>query len=137
MVIPAPGFGAEDATHLLENVRARVPAQMHLTVEIAHWLERTPRGKTPLIVHRPPVHDALRRKSRGSVPITASTGLLILAKRAFLKASELNSTRSIERMLYPDRKYSSSNILMASGSWGGVSIQDGKEFDRFDPKSKE
>ncbi len=24
-------------------------------------VERTPRGKTPLIVHRPPVHDALRR----------------------------------------------------------------------------
>ena len=30
-------------------------------VEIASRLERTPRGKTPLIVHRPPVHDALRR----------------------------------------------------------------------------
>ena len=26
-----------------------------------NWLERTPRGKTPLIVHRPPVHEALRR----------------------------------------------------------------------------
>ena len=28
---------------------------------VASRLERTPRGKTPLIVHRPPVHDALRR----------------------------------------------------------------------------
>src|SRR6266850_1540614 len=62
---------------------------------------------------------------RRIVQIPASTELLILAKRAFLKASELNSTRSIERMLYPDRKYSSSSILMVSGSWGGVSIQDG------------
>ena len=33
-----------------------------LSVEIATRLERTPRGKTPLIVHRPPVHDALRRQ---------------------------------------------------------------------------
>jgi hypothetical protein len=32
-----------------------------LGVEVAQWLERTPRGKTPLIVHRPPVHDALKR----------------------------------------------------------------------------
>jgi hypothetical protein len=29
--------------------------------EVAQWLERTPRGKTPLIIHRPPVHDALKR----------------------------------------------------------------------------
>jgi len=28
---------------------------------VASRLERTPRGKTPLIVHRSPVHDALRR----------------------------------------------------------------------------
>jgi len=28
---------------------------------VASCLERPPRGKTPLIVHRPPVHDALRR----------------------------------------------------------------------------
>jgi hypothetical protein len=34
---------------------------VNITVEIASRLERTPRGKTPLIVHRPPVHDALRR----------------------------------------------------------------------------
>ena len=32
---------------------------VNVTVEIATRLERTPRGKTPLIVHRPPVHDAL------------------------------------------------------------------------------
>jgi hypothetical protein len=31
------------------------------TLALASGLERTPRGKTPLIVHRPPVHDALRR----------------------------------------------------------------------------
>jgi phenylacetate-CoA ligase len=60
-VVPARGFNTEDASKLLENARARVPADVHLTVEIATWLRRTPRGKTPLMVHEPPVHEALRR----------------------------------------------------------------------------
>lgn len=60
-VVPAPGFCEDDAARLLENARAKVPGDVRLTVEIAQWLERTPRGKTPLIVHRPPVHEALRR----------------------------------------------------------------------------
>jgi phenylacetate-CoA ligase len=62
LVLPAPGFSTEDAEVLLANARMRVPAEVSLTVEIAPRLERTPRGKTPLIVHRPPVHDALRRQ---------------------------------------------------------------------------
>jgi phenylacetate-CoA ligase len=61
MVVPAPGFDAEQAAKLLENARSRVPEDIHLTVEIATWLRRTPRGKTPLLVHQPPVHEALRR----------------------------------------------------------------------------
>jgi phenylacetate-CoA ligase len=60
-VVPASGFGDADAGHLLENARARLPGNMRLGIEHAQWLERTPRGKTPLIIHRPPVHDALRR----------------------------------------------------------------------------
>jgi phenylacetate-CoA ligase len=61
-VLPASGFSKEDAEVLLANARTRIPADVSITVEIAHRLERTPRGKTPLIVHRPPVHDALRRQ---------------------------------------------------------------------------
>jgi hypothetical protein len=60
-VVPAPGFCEQDAAHLLENARAKVPPEMHLEIEVAQYLERTQRGKTPLIVHRPPVHEALRR----------------------------------------------------------------------------
>jgi phenylacetate-CoA ligase len=60
-VLPAPGFCERDAAHLLENARAKVPPEMHIEVEVAQYLERTPRGKTPLIVHRAPVHEALRR----------------------------------------------------------------------------
>ena len=60
-VLPAEKFSVADAEVLLANARARIPAEVNMTVEIASRLERTPRGKTPLIVHRPPVHDALRR----------------------------------------------------------------------------
>ena len=60
-VLPDEKFSVNDAEVLLANARARIPPHVNVTVEIAHRLERTPRGKTPLIVHRPPVHDALRR----------------------------------------------------------------------------
>ena len=62
---------------------------------------------------------------RRNVPITASTGPFILANRAFLKASELNRRRSMWRMWYPDRKDSSSSILIVSMSLGCVSSQAG------------
>jgi phenylacetate-CoA ligase len=61
LVLPGEKFSSADAEALLANARTRIPAEVNLTVEIAPRLERTPRGKTPLIVHRPPVHDALRR----------------------------------------------------------------------------
>ncbi len=66
-VLPTAEFCKDDAENLLTNARSRVPPEVNVTVEIASRLERTPRGKTPLIVHRPPVHDALR--SRGIEPL--------------------------------------------------------------------
>jgi phenylacetate-CoA ligase len=60
-VVPSDAFNDEDAARLLANVRAKLPCDVKLGVEVAQWLERTPRGKTPLIVHRPPVHEALKR----------------------------------------------------------------------------
>ena len=66
LVVPARGFGAEDAAQLLANARARVPADVHLTVEIANWLERTPRGKTPLIVHRSGGSRGIAPRGRGA-----------------------------------------------------------------------
>ena len=61
LVLPGEKFSTADAEALLANARTRIPTEVNVTVEIATRLERTPRGKTPLIVHRPPVHDALRR----------------------------------------------------------------------------
>jgi phenylacetate-CoA ligase len=67
-VVPTEEFDADDAARLLSNVRARVPADVNLSVETTHWLERTPRGKTPLIVHRAPVHEALRGAGIEPIP---------------------------------------------------------------------
>ena len=60
LVLPAPGFGERDAAQLLQNAREKVPDSIRLRVETAQWLERTPRGKTPLVIHRKPVQELLR-----------------------------------------------------------------------------
>lgn len=67
-VLPTPDFNDDDATRLLGNVRVRVPADVALSIERAPSLERTPRGKTPLVVHRAPVHEALRAAGVEPIP---------------------------------------------------------------------
>ena len=62
LVLPAAGYTERDAAQLLQNARAKVPETMRLRIETAQWLERTPRGKTPLVIHRKPVQDQLRRQ---------------------------------------------------------------------------
>jgi phenylacetate-CoA ligase len=62
LVLPAQGYSERDAAQLLQNARAKVPETMRLRIETAQWLERTPRGKTPLVIHRPPVQEHLRRQ---------------------------------------------------------------------------
>ena len=60
LVLPAPGYSERDAAQLLQNARAKVPDSMQLRIETSEWLERTPRGKTPLVIHRAPVQEQLR-----------------------------------------------------------------------------
>jgi phenylacetate-CoA ligase len=62
LVLPAAGYSDRDAAQLLQNARAKVPETMRLRIETAQWLERTPRGKTPLVIHRKPVQEHLRRQ---------------------------------------------------------------------------
>lgn len=62
LVLPAPGYSERDRAQLMHNARAKVPRTMRLSIETAQWLERTPRGKTPLVIHRPPVQEHLRRQ---------------------------------------------------------------------------
>jgi phenylacetate-CoA ligase len=61
LVLPAPGYTERDGAQLLQNARAKVPDTMRVRIETAQWLERTPRGKTPLVIHRQPVQEQLRR----------------------------------------------------------------------------
>jgi hypothetical protein len=60
LVLPAAGYSERDAAQLMQNARAKVPESMQLRIETAQWLERTPRGKTPLVIHRAPVQEQLR-----------------------------------------------------------------------------
>ena len=60
LVLPTDGYTETDAAHLMHNARAKIPASMRLRIETAQVLERTPRGKTPLVIHRKPVQDQLR-----------------------------------------------------------------------------
>jgi phenylacetate-CoA ligase len=62
LVLPAAGYSERDAAQLLQNARAKVPETMRLRIETAQWLERTPRGKTPLVIHREPVRLQLRQQ---------------------------------------------------------------------------
>jgi phenylacetate-CoA ligase len=62
LVLPAPGYSERDAKQLMHNARAKVPDTMRVRIETAQWLERTPRGKTPLVIHRPPVQEQLRQQ---------------------------------------------------------------------------
>jgi phenylacetate-CoA ligase len=62
LVLPAAGYSERDAAQLLQNARAKVPESMRLRIETAQWLERTPRGKTPLVIHRKSVQEQLRQQ---------------------------------------------------------------------------
>lgn len=67
LVVPGPGYSPRDAEQLMHNVRAKIPVSMRVRVEVTDWLERTPRGKTPLVIHRPPLQDLLRSKAYESL----------------------------------------------------------------------
>lgn len=52
-------FGPADEAKLLANARKRLPGSMRVRVERAEALERTSRGKTPFVIHRPAVKAML------------------------------------------------------------------------------
>lgn len=59
-VLPAPGFSAADADHLVRNARLKIPQSIAVRVETVSELKRTSRGKTPFVVHSPSVQQGLR-----------------------------------------------------------------------------
>jgi phenylacetate-CoA ligase len=59
-VLAGPQFSHADAERLLRNAEKKAPPPARIDVEIVDSLERTARGKTPLVIHSPAVQDALR-----------------------------------------------------------------------------
>jgi phenylacetate-CoA ligase len=60
-VVPALGFEEADAKRLERNARNKIPRSMDVRIEVTQTLERTQQGKTPFIIHRPEVREAVRQ----------------------------------------------------------------------------
>ncbi|MDY6949526.1 MAG: hypothetical protein SXG53_27910 [Pseudomonadota bacterium] len=59
LVLPTEEYGPRDRERLLHNAREKLPTSMHVEIRTVTALERTARGKTPFVIHRPPVKQLL------------------------------------------------------------------------------
>ncbi len=59
-VLAGPQFSHADADRLKRNAQVKAPPPARIEIEIVDSLERTARGKTPLVIHSPAVQEALR-----------------------------------------------------------------------------
>jgi phenylacetate-CoA ligase len=60
LVITTPQFDAADEAQLLRNIRAKVPASIHVTISRVRELRRNACGKTPFLILAPAVRDHIR-----------------------------------------------------------------------------
>lgn len=58
-VLPTAEYTDHDRDRLLHNVREKLPMSMEVEIRNVTALERTARGKTPFVIHRPPVKALL------------------------------------------------------------------------------
>lgn len=65
-VVPARGFNESDAKRLERNARNKIPRSIDLRIEITETLERTQQGKTPFVIHRPGVREAISWSGLGT-----------------------------------------------------------------------
>ena len=59
LVLPTAEYTDHDRDRLLHNVREKLPMSMEVEIRNVTALERTVRGKTPFVIHRPPVKALL------------------------------------------------------------------------------
>ncbi len=59
LVLPMDGYSERDREHLMHNAREKLPRNMHVEIRSVSALERTARGKTPFVIHRPAVKELL------------------------------------------------------------------------------
>ena len=55
LVIPTEGYSEADAARIGHNVSLKLPPSMAWSLELVEELERTPQGKSPLVIRRPGV----------------------------------------------------------------------------------
>jgi phenylacetate-CoA ligase len=60
LVLPAEEYTDHDRDRLLHNAREKLPQGVEIEIRTATALERTARGKTPFVIHRPPVKELLK-----------------------------------------------------------------------------
>jgi phenylacetate-CoA ligase len=58
-VLPEEDYCEIDRERLLRNVREKLPKTMQVEIRAVSTLERTARGKTPFVIHRPAVKELL------------------------------------------------------------------------------
>ena len=59
LVLATDRYSEQDREHLLHNAREKLSASMEVDIRTVSELERTPRGKTPFVIHRAPVKELL------------------------------------------------------------------------------
>jgi phenylacetate-CoA ligase len=59
LVLPMEEYTDRDRDRLMHNAREKLPRNMHVEIRSVTALERTARGKTPFVIHRPPVKELL------------------------------------------------------------------------------
>jgi phenylacetate-CoA ligase len=66
LVLPTEEYTERDRERLMHNAREKLPRNMHVEIRSVTALERTARGKTPFVIHRPPVKELLNKtRARG------------------------------------------------------------------------
>jgi phenylacetate-CoA ligase len=59
LVLPTEEYSERDRERLMHNAREKLPRNMHVEIRSVTALERTARGKTPFVIHRPQVKELL------------------------------------------------------------------------------
>lgn len=68
LVLPLEEYAERDRDRLMHNAREKLPKSMHVEIRSVTALERTARGKTPFVIHRPPVKELLNNtRAHGNI----------------------------------------------------------------------
>lgn len=68
LVLATGEYTERDRERLMHNAREKLPRSMHVEIRSVTALERTARGKTPFVIHRPPVKELLNNtRAHGNI----------------------------------------------------------------------